>query len=293
MAVKSQKTSFSQRSSLLTAFLLAVFFILGAKLFSLQVIHGQEARVQADAQHSIYQKLFPSRGQIELADPLTNTTIPVATNLKSYLVYAVPKDIINPQLTAASLASVLQLDPKDILQKITNADKKYVPLKKQLTDDEQSKIKDLKLSGIYFDSEDTRFYPENNLLSQTLGFVGFGSSGATKTGLYGLEKYFEKDLAGTPGELVAEQDTGGALIFGANNNEQPAVDGVNLILTVDKTVQFQAQTVLQDMVTKNGADSGCIIVADPKTGRILALANYPDFDPNLYGKVTDPSLFNN
>jgi stage V sporulation protein D (sporulation-specific penicillin-binding protein) len=108
-----------------------------------------------------------------------------------------------------------------------------------------------------------------------------------------LERYFEKDLAGQPGELVAEQDTSGALIFGAKNTEQPAVDGSDLILTVDQTIQFQAQSVVKDMVTQNGADSGSIIVANPKTGAILAMANYPDFDPNQFGKVTDPGLFNN
>src|SRR6185369_8342914 len=104
---------------------------------SLQIIHGNEARDRATAQHSIYQKLFPSRGEIKLADNLTQSTVPVATNLKSFLVYAVPKDILNPSLTAASLAQVLQLDSKEVLAKITNADKKYVPLKKALTEDEQ------------------------------------------------------------------------------------------------------------------------------------------------------------
>lgn len=269
-----------------------IFFALAGRLFVLQVVEGQAAREQADAQHSIYQKLFPSRGEIKLANNLSLDTTAVATDLKSYLVYAVPPDIINPSLTAASLAEVLQMDKKDILQKITASDKKYVPIKKQLTDQEQEQIKALKLSGIFFDSEDTRYYPQNNLLSQTLGFVGYKNTGQ-KGGLYGLEKYFDAELAGTPGQLVAEKDTGGSLIFGAKNSGQPATDGVNLILTVDQTIQFQAESMLKDMVTKNGADSGSVIVADPKTGKILAIANYPDFNPNQYGKVTDPGVFNN
>ncbi|HVY67679.1 MAG TPA: penicillin-binding protein 2, partial [Patescibacteria group bacterium] len=292
MAVKINKTSFSRRSSFLAAFLLLFFLGLAARLFYLEVVHGAQAREQADAQHSIYQKLFPSRGEIKLADKLSNDTIPLATNLKSYLVYAVPQDILNPSLTAASLAGALGLDQKDVLAKISNTDKKYVPLKKQLTDEEQDKIKALALPGIYFDSEDTRYYPENSLLSQTLGFVGYDNSGA-KRGLYGLERYFDKDLAGTPGQLVAEQDTAGAWIFGATRQEQPAEDGVDLILTIDKTIQFQAESLLQNTVTKHGADSGSVIVADPKTGAILAMANYPTFDPNQYNKVADPAVFNN
>ena len=276
----------------MTAFLLLFFAAIVYKLFYLEVIHGTQARQQADEQHSIYQKLFPSRGEIKLADKFSGQTVPAATNSKSYLVYAVPGDILNVNLTANSLASVLGLDPKDVLAKITEADKKYVPLKKQLTDLEQQKIKDLALPGIYFDSEDTRVYPLDNLLSQTLGFVGFNSQGQ-KSGLYGLERYFDKDLAGVPGELTAEKDPSGAQIFGATMNEKPAQDGVNFILTVDKTIQFQAESVLETMVTKNGADSGDIIVMNPKTGAILAIADYPDFNPNNYGKVTDPSVFSN
>ena len=275
----------------MTAFLLLFFAAVVYRLFYLEVINGARARQEADQQHSIYQELYPSRGQIELVDQFSNSTIPVATNAKSYLVYAVPGDILNPNLTADSLASVLNMDPKDVLSKINESGKKYVPLKKQLTDQEQQKIKQLALPGIYFDSEDTRVYPLNNLLSQTLGFVGYNYAGQ-KAGLYGLERYFNTELSGTPGQLVAEQDPSGAQIFGATMNEKPAQDGVNLILTVDKTVQFQAQSVLQDAVTKNGADGGSVIVADPKTGAILAIANYPDFDPNNYGKVTDPNLFN-
>ena len=293
MVASPHKSSFNQRSSFLTAFLLLFFGIIVLKLFSLQVIHGGQARAQADAQHSIYQKLLPSRGEIDLVDSNTLQTTPVAADAKSFLVYAVPSDVINPTLTASSLATVLQMDPKAVLNYIEETDKKYVPIKKQLTDQEQAQITALKLPGIYFDSQDTRIYPENNLLSQVIGFIGYTNTGNLKVGRYGLEKYFEKDLAGTSGSLEAEQDTSGALIFGATNNELPAEDGANLILTVDQTIQFQAQSILKEAVTKNGADSGSLIVANPKTGAILAMANYPDFDPNHYNQVTDPAVFNN
>ena len=286
-------SSFDFRSSLVTAFLFLGFAAIIWRLFSLQILHGKDARLQADAQHSIYKKLFPSRGEIKLADQFSSATIPVATNVKSFLVYASPPDIVSPAATAFSLAKALQLDPKDVLEKITRANTRYVPLKKALSDAEQEKIKNLKLSGIFLDSEDTRVYPENNLLSQAVGYVGFKDQSSKKVGLYGLEKYFEKDLAGSQGELVAEKDTGGGVIFGASNKGTPAVDGVDLILTIDKTLQFQAQSIIKDSVVKNGADGGCIILTDPKTGAVLAMANYPDFNPNEYNKVTNPKDFQN
>ncbi len=291
MAVKVTKSEFGSRSSLLTAFLLLFFIAIGVRLFILQVINGKQAREEAEAQHSIYKKLFPSRGEIKLADKFSLETFAVAANLKSYLVYAVPGDIINAKETAHALAPILGLEEKDLLAKMTQVGKKYVPLKKQLTDDQQEKIKALKLSGIYFDSEDTRYYPEKNLLSQVLGFVGYKDT--VKIGLYGLERYFEKDLAGSSGELYTEKDASGVAIFGSSRKELPAVDGTDIILTVDKNIQFQAETVIKDAVVKNGADSGSIVVVDPKTGAILAMANYPDFDPNAYNKVEDPRIYRN
>lgn len=276
----------------MTVVLLVGFLIIVGKLFDLQVIKGKEIKLEAEQQHSIYQKLLPSRGQIELADKSAGA-IPLATNLKSYLVYAVPPEIVNANVAADSLAPVLQMDPKDVLSKVTEPNKKYVVLKKQLTDQQQAQIQALALPGIFFDSEDTRIYPQNSLLSQTVGFLGYTDQGTDKVGLYGLERYYQKDLAGTPGQITTENDASGDWIYGTSVDEQPAQDGADLILTIDQTIQFQAESMLQDMVTKNGADSGSIIVADPKTGAILALAGYPDFDPNQYNQVTDPSMFNN
>lgn len=292
MTSVSRNEIFHTRTAILTVFLLLALAAIAGRLYFLQALRGNEARKEAENQHSVYQKLFASRGEIKLVDRLTLETTPVATNLKKYLVYAVPPDVLNPTSTAETLSSVLTMPATDILPKFSNRDRKYVPIKKQLSDGEQQKIKDLKLPGIYLDSEDTRFYPEQNLLSQVLGFVGYNKDNQ-KVGLYGLERFFEKDLAGKNGQLIEEKDTSGAWIFGSRREMTPAQDGVNLVLSIDKTIQFQAQSVLKDAVTKHGADDGCIIVANPKTGAILAMANYPDFDPNSFGKVTDPYLFNN
>ncbi|MCL5666790.1 MAG: penicillin-binding protein 2 [Patescibacteria group bacterium] len=283
--------TFEQRTVIVTVFLLLVFAVIAARLFYFQVVKGKETRQVAEAQHSVLRKLLPERGEIKLMDRQTGETFPVATNIKKYLVYAVPQDIQDKKSAAETLASVLGMDSKDILDKITNTEKKYVPIKKELKEDEQQKITNLKLSGIYLDSEGARYYPEHSLLSQTLGFVGY--KGDDKAGLYGLERFFETDLAGSPGILKEEKDTAGAWIFGSQRDITPARDGINLVLTVDKTIQFKAESLLKDAVANNGADSGCIIVANPKTGAIMAMAGYPDFNPNEYNKVEDPSLYSN
>lgn len=285
---------FSRRMTVLAVFLLFVTAVIIFKLFVLEAVQGALNRKLAEGQYSIYKKLLPSRGEIELIDPTTLQPTLLATNVKQFLVYAVPQEVLEPQLTADSLATVLSLNPADILPKLTDKTRKYVPLKKKLTDDEQAKVTALKLPGIYFDSEDTRIYPQQTLLSQTLGFVGYNSQNtSTKVGLYGLEKFFQKDLSGLSGNVAQENDPSGAWMYGSNQQIQQAQDGKNLILTIDKSIQFKAESLLSDTVTKNGADSGCVIVEDPKTGAILAIASYPNFDPNQFNLVTNASFFSN
>jgi len=287
----SRNKIFYKRTAILTVLLLLMFGVVVSRLYVLQVVRGSETRKMAENQHSVYKKLIASRGEIKLIDNLTLESLPIATNTKKYLVYAVPADIQNLKLTAETLASVLVLPATQVLEKISARERKYVPLKKQLTEEEQQKIKDLKLSGIYLDSEDTRYYPEKTLLSHVLGFVGFKDD--KKIGLYGLERNFEKVLAGKNGELYEEKDTSGAWIFGSSRTMIPAQDGVNLILTVDKTIQYKAESVLKEAVSRHQADGGSVIIANPKTGAIIAMAAYPDFDPNLYGKVEDPRVYVN
>lgn len=280
-----------RRTAVLSSVVVLCFALAGARLFQLQVLRGAEFRARAEDQHGVYRKLYPSRGEIKIQDRFSGQLLSVAVNSKRTLAYAVPGEVMNPNVAAEALASALSLDPTETLGRITDHGRKYVVLKKNLTEAEQSKVKELDLVGIYFDSEDARYYPEKNLLSHVLGFVGY--RGDQKTGLYGLERSFEGELAGKAGYLSQDNDVSGAWIAGARREGQPPEDGVNLVLTVDKTIQFKAQTAIREAVEKHGADSGSVIVANPKTGAILAMAGYPDFDPNQYAKVEDIKVFTN
>jgi cell division protein FtsI/penicillin-binding protein 2 len=244
---------------------------------------------QALARHAVGR--LEIRGEIKIVDRSTGETYPVATNIKQYLVYAVPQEIKDPQSVSKQLGEVLVVPEADLLSKVTQQNRRYVPLKKQLTEDEQTKIRALNLPGIYFDEEGARFYPEKNLLSQTIGFVGYKKD--IKEGLYGLERYFQADLAGKEGELRTEKDASGAWIFGADRDYTPVEDGVNLILTVDKSIQHKAETVLKKAVEENQADGGSVVVLNPKTGAVLAMATYPGFDLNEFQKVEDLAVYNN
>lgn len=282
---------FGKRTALVTVFLLLMFAALAARLFFLQVVNGKAARALAENQHSIYTKLLAQRGEIKITDKFSKEPITVAGNIKKPLVYAVPAEVLEPTQTAIKLAAILKIDEQEILKRFEDKSRKYVPLKRQITEKQQAEIKALKLPGILFDFEEVRVYPENSLLSQVLGYVGY--KGERKEGLYGLEGYFEKDLAGENGSLLEEAGAKGNWVFGATRDMRPAEDGVNLILTIDKSIQFKAENVLKEAVEKHEADSGSVIVSNPKTGEILAMAGFPEFNPNEYNKVEDPKIFLN
>lgn len=281
----------NKRIVILTVFLFLAFLIIIGRLFFLQVVSGSYYQSLGNDQHSLFSKLPQNRGEIKITDQFAPEGFLVATNVKKDLLFAVPKNISNTEELAGKLAPILGLETQDLVQRMADKSKNYVVLKRQLTDEQEKSIKDLKVSGLGFDPEIIRYYPEKNFLSHVLGFVGYKNN--DRLGLYGLEKSLETQLAGNSGSLLQDKDVGGAWIFGGKREMVPAKDGDNLILTIDRSIQYKAETILNEAVTKNLADSGCIIVMNPKTGAVLAMASFPSFDPNLYSKVEDPSVFNN
>ena len=275
----------------MTVLLFFVFAIIIYRLFTIQVLSAKDYRQLAEDQYTLIKKLTAVRGEIKIVDKYSTQPASVATSIEKDIAYAVPSEITDPAAFARAVAPVLQMQEADILPKLADKTKQYAPLKKEISDDEKKQLQDLHLTGLGFDPEIIRYYPEGTLLAQVLGYVGY--KGNDKTGRYGLEQSFNNELAGQPGSITQEKDATGAWIFGARRDIKPATNGDNLILTIDKTIQFKAESILKDAVTKHGADSGSVIVMDPKTGAILAMASYPTFDPNDYGKVKDPSVFNN
>ena len=276
--------------------LTAVFFLFMSavlvRLFFLQIVQADEYKALAEDQYTLVKKLTPHRGDIKITDKFSPIPYTVATNIEKDLVFAIPQAIEDPRSVAERLSPIIGIPVEDIQQKISDKEKKYVPLKKQLTETEIQQIKEAKITGISFDSQVTRFYPEKNFLSAVLGYVGFGQDNEKK-GLYGLERFYDDELAGIAGSLSQERGAGGSWIFGAKRELRSAVDGSSLLLTIDKTIQFKVENVLKETVEKHQADSGSVVVMDPKTGAIIAMASFPDFDPNEYGKTKEVSYFNN
>ena len=151
--------------------------------------------------------------------------------------------------------------------------------------------KELKINGIAFKMKTHRFYPEGNIGSHILGFVGF--SGDKQQGKYGLEGFFDQELYGKFGSIKTGRSAGGDLIIINDRQYTKPQNGSDLILTIDRSIQWMACQKLNAAALRHGADSGSIIIMEPKSGAIIAMCSWPDYDPNNYQDVGDIKVYNN
>ncbi|MFC1651852.1 peptidoglycan D,D-transpeptidase FtsI family protein [Patescibacteria group bacterium] len=278
-----------RRLNMLGLILIILAGLVVAKLFYIQVLRHGYYLAFAENQHWMKRDIPAERGKIYVKDPETGGLYPLATNVQKDLCYVVPGQIKDPDKAAEKLAIVLKMKKKEILKEFEKS-KHYVPIKHKLTEKESNRVQDLKIEGVMVTAESWRYYPEKELASHILGYVDWDGNG-----LYGLEGYFNESLRGKTGFLEAEKDQGGQLISIGNLNLDPPKNGDDLILTIDRTIQYEIEKKLKEGVEKFGATGGSILVMDPKSGAILAMANRPDFNPNTYFKMKEEDYwkFNN
>ncbi len=280
------------RLTVLTVLVLLFVCAIVARLFLLQVINHGFYVALAEGQHVITEKLMPLRGSMYARDPSSSEELlPLAINRELRLVYAIPKQVSNPEETAQQLAELLQLDPVSVFDRLNRPNDGYEPIKHEVPLVLAEQIDALQLSGIQTSPEMTRFYPSGDITSHLTGFVGFQND--KRVGQYGLEGYFEKMLAGEPGLLESESDSLGRLIAVGNRALKEARNGDSLVLTVDRTVQYTVCKKLEAAVEKHGADGGSVIIVNPSTGAIIAMCNVPNFDANRYQSVKDILVYAN
>jgi len=265
------------------------------RLFLLQVVDHDVYQALASGQHEIFQELFPERGDILVHDMKDGKLVPIATNQLLAFVFADPRHVKDPVQTAEKIGEVFGYDDEKILAlagRLGDAEDPYEPIERRVDDATLARVVALELEGIAYVRETTRFYPEAEMSGHVIGFLGSNEDG-TLAGKYGIEGFFNTELSGTPGFLRSEQDISGRLIAIGDRSFEPAIDGADIVLTLDRTIQYVACSALHEAVLKHGADSGSVVILDPMTGRILAMCGAPDFDPNDYGNVSSINVFNN
>ncbi|MFA5935384.1 MAG: penicillin-binding protein 2 [Patescibacteria group bacterium] len=270
--------------------LLAVMLRLGY----LQILeHGTYAALASD-QHDLEAKLLPERGKIYVRDEVDNKLYPLATNRDSWLIYAVPRNMKDPVAVAHDLAPLVGKPDVDLVTMLTrDPNDPYEVVLKNATTVVMQAVKEKSFEGLGFLKVSARLYPEKGVSGQLIGFVGPGDAPNSQIGKYGIEGAFNELLAGKPGSIVAEKDASGRRLTIGESHIQAAVNGSDVVLTIDRTIQFEACSQIKEAVERHQADDGSIVVMDPNTGAIMAMCSFPDFDPTEYGKVKDIGDLNN
>jgi len=270
----------SRQLAVFLFFLLALAFLL-LRLLYLQVIKHNFYSKIANEQHTVSIELPPRRGIV-----FDRNMRVLAVNLNSDSVFANARQIKNKRLAAKQLASILHLNERYVSQRLAR-DKGFVWIKRKITPSESAQIKSSKIEGIEIIKESKRFYPNKDLACHALGTVDIDN-----TGLEGLELYYDKYLKGESGWLVSTQDAKRKVLESYQYEFIPPKNGFNLILTVDEVIQHIAERELAKMYDKYNAKDAFIIVMDPRSGDILALANLPSYDLNDFNKRPMESIRN-
>lgn len=284
------KKNVNWRIGFILFFIVAFGAAIVSRLFFLQILERKLYEAQALGQQTAFNSVVGSRGQIFCAtsqetkgNQKSGEVKSLAINKDSWTISANPKDIPDKAAFADILSKNISQSSKQILSELNSQDS-YIVIQKDLSTEEFNKIKALNLKGLSWQNVPDRFYPQGQMASQVVGFLGGAGDGQ-----YGIEGYYEDILKGKSG--IQKEKSGIDSIF--SNDDQISLDGSDIYLTIDYNIQFQAENLLKQEQKKDDIDSGQIIVLKPDTGKILALANFPNFDPNKYSKEADLGIFQN
>lgn len=271
---------------------ITLFLALIARLFQWQVIDADKYKALASEQQKTNVEVSSPRGTIFSADGGM-----LAYNQPAYGVYLNIKDMKDGNETKSKyeiislLAPLLEMDASDLDERL-NMELNYVPLKHKVLEVNIEQLKTLNITALRFEEEEKRIYPEGTLASHVIGFVGKDDSGREK-GKYGIEGYFNGDLSGKTGYITAEMDTYGNPIVTGEMESIYARRGRDVYLTIDRGLQKIIEDGIKKGAEEYEAKSATAIVMDPKTGAILAMANYPNYDPNAYWEVENSAILSN
>lgn len=260
------------------------YSLLVLNMYDIQLKQGNYYKAKASSIREMGGFALPRRGDITITDKDGNV-VPIAMTKDYPIVYAVPQEIVAAEkegkTTVAEVAGKLhELTGKDTdeLVRILSQEKDpYEPLMKKAPEAVVSSIKAGAVTGVYVEYEPSRYYPLGSMASHVVGFAS--TEDPIWKGQYGMESFSDEALRGVIGDSAADA---------ADN----AIDGGDIALTIDYNIQSEAERILTNLVGTFGADGGTIIVEDPRTGKILAMASNPSFDPNEYGSAALETFLN-
>ena len=263
-------------TSIIVLFALA-YSALVVNMYNLQIRKGKFYSDVAASQQELAGILTPKRGSIYFTDK-DGVRVPAAINKEYPTAYAVPKEITDPAGTARVLSGVSDRSEEELVFALSKENDPFEPIAKSLTQEQISFLEEENITGVYIDTSSARFYPVENVGAHLIGYSSI-SDNPVGVGVYGIERQYDEILRGTPGSTDGDKLT------------RP-INGQDIYLTIDRNIQFQAENILEELIGQYNAEGGTVIVQNPKTGEILAMASKPDFNPNNYGEFDMKTFLN-
>ena len=264
------------------AFFQMAFFILICRVFFIQSIKADEYQKMAYEQQTRDRLISPKRG--EIVDRNNN---PIATNESVYSISVINSQIEEPEKVASILSEKLELKYEDVLKKV-NKKVALERIKTKVDTETADLIRNLILVGVMIDEDIKRIYPNENMASQVIGFVGKDNQG-----IIGLEAKYDEYLKGKQGKILTETDSRGIELKNGTQERVAPTNGYTLVTSIDINIQKYAEQTLEKVVEAKGAKRGSIILMNPQNGEIYAMANKPDFNLNEPFTINNEDLKSN
>ena len=258
-----------------------LFLNVVGRTFYLQILQHENLVKKADKQHQHKVDLTPARGSI-----LDRNGTTLAESIHMDSCYAEPRRIKDVDGTAGVLAPILGIPKNELVTKLS-VNKSFIWIERWLAPEVASRVKNMRLSGIGLAPESKRFYPNMEIAAHVVGFTGHDPNG-----LEGIELKYDSTILGNTGYMITERDALGRNIAIKNTVIKDSSPGKSVVLTLDKTIQFIAEKELAKAVTESNAKGGMALVMESDTGKVLAMANYPTFNPNAYSRYSLAQLRN-
>jgi cell division protein FtsI (penicillin-binding protein 3) len=278
LAANSASNDTNKRLYILGGILILWFAGICLRLVILQVFDYGKFQHQATRQQSRTEEVSAKRGII-----YDRAGRELAMSIAVDSAFAVPTEIPDLAGTISLISRITKSDPREILAKCKAA-RSFCWVARKTDADIADRLRSLNLRGIYFQKESKRFYPKRDLAAQVLGYVGMDDAG-----LSGIEREYEGKLHGEPGEMLISVDARKKWFGSVEKQPEP---GENVVLTIDEQIQYIADKELATAMEQTRAVAGTVVVENPHTGEILALANRPTFNPNLAKEITPEKLKN-
>ncbi|MDD9301084.1 MAG: penicillin-binding protein 2 [Desulfobacter sp.] len=268
--MKDSRQKLGNRILFLRFVLVSSLILLGAKSIEIQIFKSDDLTLKAEQSYSKQMTVQGDRGQI-----LDRDLNKLGTSIDAPNITADPAQIKHPANVAGQLAKILGLKKTGLKAKLSQ-DRRFVILARRVSPDQAKAIKRLNLRGIYLKNDTKRFYPNRSLAAQVIGFTG-----KEDRGLEGLEFKFNAVLEGSRVKTIVRRD-GAGRILDIDRGKRDELKGNAIVLTIDKKIQFLSEQALEHAVLTHQAKSGMALVMRPDTGELLAVAHYPEFNPNNY-----------